>query len=145
MWYQLLEGVILIARCVHFDIWDKIKVKILFSSTKIRMGGIRNFFGGKFFWKIFENFFFHISLQISKCTPWVIKTMHSKSWYHIWLSHNNGLFLVYQNSYGGYTKFFWKIFEKTFFSYFTPNIKMYALGNKKYAFKKLISHLVVTQ
>ena len=88
---------------------------LYFSSTKIR----QNFFGGKFFWKIFENFFFSkkfpskkisytpptwnfggwekkffsILFHISKCTLWAIKMTPSKSWYHLWLSHNNGLFL----------------------------------------------------
>ena len=33
-----------------------------------------------------------------------------------------------------------KIFEKKFFFDFIPIIKMYAPGDKKYAFEKLISH-----
>ena len=33
-----------------------------------------------------------------------------------------------------------KIFEKNFFFDFIPIIKMYAPGDKKYAFEKLISH-----
>ena len=51
-WYQLFEGVILIAQCVHFDIRNKMKKKNFFSATKIRMGGIRNFFWQEIFWKI---------------------------------------------------------------------------------------------
>ena len=144
-WYQLFEGVILIARCVHFDIWDKIQIKFFFLVYQNSYGGVYEIFlAGNFFekflkkfffsyfspnikmyalgdkkyaFKKFPNFFQKISQQknfissptwnfggwekiffsilfhISKCTHWAIKMTPSKSWYHLWLSHNNGLFL----------------------------------------------------
>ena len=57
-WYQLLEGVILIARCVHFDTWNKIEKKKISRPPKSRGGGYEIFFFREILWKKFWKFFF---------------------------------------------------------------------------------------
>ena len=93
MWYQLFECIVFITQGVHFDIWSEIWKKKFskifqknFPPKKFRMPPIRILVDEK---RIFTLILSHIS----KCTHRAIKMTPSKSWYHIWLSHNKGLFL----------------------------------------------------